>query len=174
MRLWMLYFMSTVVWESWHAPHVKNCAKISRPFSFHRPWFHTIWTKALMCNEQWACYMWCVSVNRRKLYPAPLYMVRTDINCRTFYSAYMDNDTWKIWVTVSAVPPPADARNGLTMRAVRCRLPDKWMSLRVEHEIGPNVNGYPRHGVSWEICLLGKKLFWLRSLLQCPLAFLRT
>jgi hypothetical protein len=146
----MLYFTSSLVWKSWHAPQVKNCAKIGRPFSFLRPCFHTIWTKALMYNEQ------CVSVNRRKLFPAPLYRVRPDINCRIFYLPYMDNDTRQIWVTVSAAPPPAFARNGLTIRAVLCRLPDKIMSLHVKHEIGPSVNGYPRHVVPWEICLWGK------------------
>lgn len=152
----MLCFTSSLVWESWHAQQVKNRANISRPFSFLRPWFHTIWKKALMYNEQRVCYVWCVSVNRRKLFTAPLYIVRPDINYRTLYSTYMDKNIRQIWVTVSASPPPAVARKGLAMTKVRCRLPDKIVSLHVEREIAASVNGYPRHGVSWEICLWGK------------------
>jgi len=154
----MFNFTSSLVWESKHAPQVRNCAKISRPFPFLRPSFHTIWTKALIYNEQRVCCMWCVSVNQKKLFPAPLYRLRPDIKCRVLYSTYMDKDTRQIWVKLSAAPPPAVARNDLTMRAVRCGLPDKIMSLHVKHETGPSVNGYPRHSVYWVICLWGKTI----------------
>jgi len=96
-----------------------------------------------MYNEQRVCYMLCVSVNRRKLFPALLYMVRPDIDCRTLYPTYMENDA--LQMNNSERCPAACSRS---KRPDNACLPDKIMSLHVDHEIGPSVNGYTRHGVS--------------------------